>query len=98
MDIGVPSMKDSKTVNHGGHIVCHFTRIALCKVIQHFGCVVHTHYRWAMPFAQVDISIPTCFNASINLIFSLIRDIVKNMAKGGRSYGGKLQKTVPSYD
>ena len=32
------------------------------------------------------------------LIFSLIRDMIKNMAKGGRSYGGKLQKTVPSYD
>ena len=33
-----------------------------------------------------------------DLIFSLIRDMIKNMAKGGRSYGGKLQKTVPSYD
>ena len=32
------------------------------------------------------------------LIFSLIRDMIRNMAKGGRSYGGKLQKTVPSYD
>ena len=31
-------------------------------------------------------------------IFSLIRDMIRNMAKGGRSYGGKLQKTVPSYD
>lgn len=33
-----------------------------------------------------------------DLIFSLIRDMIKNIAKGGRSYGGKLQKTVPSYD
>lgn len=33
-----------------------------------------------------------------DLIFSLIRDMIRNMAKGGRSYGGKLQKTVPSYD
>ena len=33
-----------------------------------------------------------------DLIFSLIGDMIKNMAKGGRSYGGKLQKTVPSYD
>ena len=32
------------------------------------------------------------------LIFSLIRDMIRSMAKGGRSYGGKLQKTVPSYD
>lgn len=31
-------------------------------------------------------------------IFSLIRDMIRNMAKGGRSYGGKLQETVPSYD
>ena len=31
-------------------------------------------------------------------IFSLIRDIIRNIGKGGRSYGGKLQKTVPSYD
>lgn len=30
--------------------------------------------------------------------FSLIRDMISNMAKGGRSYGGKLQETVPSYD
>ena len=33
-----------------------------------------------------------------NLIFSLIRDMIRNMAKGERSYGGKLQKTVSSYD
>ena len=33
-----------------------------------------------------------------DLIFSLIRDKIKNIAKGGRSYGGMLQKTVPSYD
>lgn len=33
-----------------------------------------------------------------DLIFSLIRDMIRNIAKGGRSYGGKLQKTVPSYD
>ena len=33
-----------------------------------------------------------------DLIFSLIRDMIRNMAKGGRSYGGMLQKTVPSYD
>lgn len=32
------------------------------------------------------------------LAFSLIRDMIRNMAKGGRSYGGKLQETVPSYD
>ena len=32
------------------------------------------------------------------LIFSLIRDMIRNIVKGGRSYGGKLQKTVPSYD
>lgn len=30
------------------------------------------------------------------LIFSLIRDTIRNIAKGGRSHGGKLQKTVPS--
>ena len=35
---------------------------------------------------------------SFDLIFSLIRDMIRNIAKGGRSYGGKLQKTVPSYD
>ena len=33
-----------------------------------------------------------------DLIFSLIRDKIINIAKGGRSYGGKLQETVPSYD
>lgn len=33
-----------------------------------------------------------------DLIFSLVRDMIRNMTKGGRSYGGKLQKTVPSYD
>ena len=33
-----------------------------------------------------------------NLIFSLIRDMIRNIAKGERSYGGKLQKTVSSYD
>lgn len=33
-----------------------------------------------------------------DLIFSLIRDMIRNIVKGGRSYGGKLQKTVPSYD
>ena len=33
-----------------------------------------------------------------DLIFSLIRDMIRNIAKGGRSYGGKLQETVPSYD
>lgn len=33
-----------------------------------------------------------------DLIFSLIRDMTRNIAKGGRSYGGKLQETVPSYD
>lgn len=33
-----------------------------------------------------------------SLIFSLIRDMIRDIAKGGRSYGGKLQKTVPSYD
>lgn len=32
------------------------------------------------------------------MIFSLIRDMIRNIAKGGRSYGGKLQETVPSYD
>lgn len=32
------------------------------------------------------------------LIFSPIRDMIKNMVKGGQSYGSKLQKTVPSYD
>lgn len=33
-----------------------------------------------------------------SLIFSLLRDTVRRIAKGERSYGGKLQKTVPSYD
>lgn len=33
-----------------------------------------------------------------DLIFSLIRDMIRNIVKGGRSYGRKLQKTVPSYD
>lgn len=33
-----------------------------------------------------------------DLIFSLIRDTIRNIAKEGRSYGGKLQEAVPSYD
>lgn len=32
------------------------------------------------------------------LISSLIRDMIRNIAKGGRGNGGKLQKAVPSYD
>ena len=47
-------------------------------------------------FSDYSMKIRFVFIAN-GLIFSLIRDMIKN-AKGGQSSGGKLQKTVPSYD
>lgn len=59
-----------------------------CKPIESLHILKKDSYRLKIQFDFI----------ADDLIFSLIRDMIRNMAKGGRSYGGKLQKTVPSYD